>query len=68
MGPFSALSAIVRRTATAPLWSPYAEAAIDLGLGWLLAPLKYFDEIVARWPAATFVAGAVYVDMQRPVV
>ncbi len=68
IGPLSALSAIVRRMATAPLRSPYAEAAIDLGLGWLLAPLKYLDEIVGLWPAATLIAGAVYVEAQRPAV
>ncbi len=68
MGPLSAISAIARRMATAPLRSPYLEATVDLVLGWLLSPLKYLDEVAALWPATTLVAGAVYVEAQRPVV
>ena len=67
MGPLSALSAIIRRVTTAPLRSPYVEAAVDLALGWVLAPLKYLDEAAVRWPGASLVAGAVYVEAQRPV-
>ncbi len=66
MGPFSALSALLRRIATARFRSLYLEAAVDLGLGWVLAPLKYFDEIIGRWPAADLVAGAVYFEGSRP--
>ncbi len=66
IGPLSALSALLRRIATARFRSPYLEAVLDLGLGWILAPLKYFDEIIARWPAAELVAGAVYFEGSRP--
>lgn len=65
MGPLSAFSAIVRRMATTPLKSAWSEAAIDLVLGWVLSPLKYLDELMIRWPAATLVAGAVYFEGRK---
>lgn len=66
IGPLSALSALLRRIATVPFRPPQLEAIVDLGLGWVLAPLKYFDEVIARWPAAALVAGAVYFEGSRP--
>lgn len=66
IGPCAALSAHLRRLATAPLRSASLEAVVDLGLGWLLAPLKYLDELVARWPGSVLVAGGVYFEGVKP--
>lgn len=66
IGPGSALSAILRRAAVSPLRHRTVEAAVDLLLGWLLAPLKFLDEIAARWPGADLVAGAVFYEGQKP--
>lgn len=66
MGPLSVLSAITRRVVTARLKDPRLEAAVDLAAGWVLAPLKFLDEVVGRWPGASLVAGAVFFEGEKP--
>lgn len=61
MGPFSALSALLRRSLTLYTTSLYLEAALDLLLGWLLWPLKNLDGWLPRPPDTEIAAGAVYV-------
>jgi SAM-dependent methyltransferase len=61
MGPFSALSAFIRRLLTLYAPSLYIEAAVDLLLGWLLWPLKYLDRWLPAAPDAYMVAGGIYV-------
>ncbi len=61
MGPFSAISAIARRGVTSMAGSLYSEAVLDIVSGWILAPVKYLDDLIP--PSARdlhMVAGAVY--------
>ncbi len=60
IGPFSALSALIRRTFTLYARSLYVEAALDLILGWLLWPLKYLDQWLPAMPDRQVVAGGIY--------
>ena len=65
MGPFSALSALIRRTITLQPKTFYVEALLDFVLGWLLWPLKYLDGIVQRVTDIHFVAGGIYLVAQK---
>jgi SAM-dependent methyltransferase len=60
IGPFSALSALIRRAFTLYAPSLCMEAAIDLILGWLLWPLKYLDQWLPTMPDSQVVAGGIY--------
>jgi SAM-dependent methyltransferase len=61
IGPFSALSALLRRLVTLYATSLYLEAALDLLLGWLLWPLKNLDRLLPPPPDTEIIAGGVYV-------
>ncbi|MEE8114904.1 MAG: hypothetical protein V3T23_11200, partial [Nitrososphaerales archaeon] len=60
MGPFSAVSVILRRVATHRVRSPHLEAGIDLALGWVLSPLKVFDRVMSYSSEDCLVGGAFY--------
>jgi SAM-dependent methyltransferase len=60
IGPFAALSALVRRHLTLFAPSLAAEAIFDLLLGWLLWPLKHLDRCLPRVRDAHMVAGGGY--------
>lgn len=60
MGPFAALSAVMRRTFTLPVRSSVVDNVVDLVVGWLLAPIKHLDRFL-RPADAALAAGAVFV-------
>jgi SAM-dependent methyltransferase len=66
IGPFSALSALLRRHLTLLAPSLFVEAILDLVLGWFLWPLKHLDRCLPRVRDAHMVAGGGYYIGQRP--
>lgn len=60
MGPFAALSAVIRAAATHRLRPLALEAGVDLALGWITAPLKWFDVFLPLCAGSTLGAGAFY--------
>ena len=65
IGPFTTLSALVRATATHRVRNPYAAFAVDVVLGWLVAPVRALDTLVSVSPESQICAGAVYVIAER---
>lgn len=62
IGPFAALSVMLRQIATHRLRSVKLEAAAELVVGFLLSPLKFLDDLLPRRTAEQLVAGAVYFE------
>lgn len=65
IGPFSALSALLRRHLSAYGPNVYAEAALDLMLGWALSPLKWLDRLLPAPADAHMTAGGLYLIGQK---
>jgi len=66
MGPFSALSALLRRLITLYATSLYLEATLDLLLGWLLWPIRNLDRLLPPPCDTEIVAGAIYLIGRKP--
>jgi SAM-dependent methyltransferase len=65
MGPFSAITVLIRRTLSLYPKSLWGEALVDLLMGWLLWPLKHLDAWLPPATDSYVVAGGVYLIAQK---